>query len=73
MRWTVLSDIYDWHRKGVTTLGLVKLDVGEIFDLPINRTSLQYLQKTTSTALYVPALSFFASSTVPDYSFMIHS
>lgn len=49
----VLSDVYDWHKNGVATLGLVKLDVGDIVDLPINKDTLQYLQKTTSTALYV--------------------
>lgn len=50
---TVLSDVYDWHKNGVATLGLVKLDVGEIVDLPVNQNTLPYLQKTTSTALYV--------------------
>lgn len=53
LSFTVFSDVYDWHKKGVSTLGLVKLDVGDIVDLPINRNTLPYLQKTTSTALYV--------------------
>ncbi|KAF8316037.1 hypothetical protein DL93DRAFT_2078228 [Clavulina sp. PMI_390] len=58
---TVFSDVYDWHKQGVSTLGLVKLQPGEIFDFPINSLSLNYLQKTTSTALLISIAGFLDS------------
>lgn len=51
---SVLSDVYEWHQKGVATLGLMSIDVGDIVDVPINRMTLKYMQKTTSTALCAP-------------------
>lgn len=59
----VLSDVYEWHQKGVATLGLMTIDAGDIVDLPINRLTLKYMQKTTSTALCaIPPPIFHLSS-----------
>lgn len=49
----VLSDVYGWHERGVTVVGHVSIDAGDLFQLPLAGGTLKYLKQTTSTAMYV--------------------
>lgn len=45
--------MYDWHKRGLATLGDMGVDLSDLFEVPINRDTFGFMKVTTSTALYV--------------------
>ncbi|KAH8115181.1 sulfate anion transporter [Phellopilus nigrolimitatus] len=60
---TVLTDIFDWDALGVSVLGAVPISSGNgsFIHFPVHKSTLRYMQSTTSTAISIAVIGYLDS------------
>ncbi|KAF9519411.1 hypothetical protein BS47DRAFT_1370775 [Hydnum rufescens UP504] len=58
---TILSGLYGWREQGVSILGRMTVDTGNLFDFPLTKHTTKYFKQTTSTAILISIAGYLDS------------